>query len=76
MGVRQPRARRVPLRRRLGDRASARCSRSDPTGSDLSWDGGRTWSRFDTGSFDSVQCAGFGGCYASGELGRVAKLSW
>jgi photosystem II stability/assembly factor-like uncharacterized protein len=47
-----------------------------PTGSDLSWDGGRRWSRFDTGSFDSVQCAGFGGCYASGELGRVARLSW
>jgi hypothetical protein len=47
-----------------------------PTGSDLSLDGGRTWKRFDTGSFDAVQCASDGSCWASGEQGRVAKLSW
>ena len=47
-----------------------------PTGSDLSLDGGRTWKRFDTGSFDAVLCAGDGSCWASGEQGRVAKLTW
>jgi photosystem II stability/assembly factor-like uncharacterized protein len=47
-----------------------------PTGSDISWDAGRTWRGFDDGSFDAVQCEGFRACYASGELGRVAKLSW
>jgi photosystem II stability/assembly factor-like uncharacterized protein len=45
-----------------------------PTGSELSLDGGRTWRGFDTGSFDSVECAPLGGCWASGELGRVAVL--
>jgi photosystem II stability/assembly factor-like uncharacterized protein len=46
-----------------------------PTGSDLSTDGGRTWRRFDTGSFDSVDCAR-GTCWASGENGRAARLTW
>jgi hypothetical protein len=45
-----------------------------PTGSDLSVDGGRTWSGFDTGSFDAVACVGGGACWASGEQGRVAVL--
>jgi photosystem II stability/assembly factor-like uncharacterized protein len=45
-----------------------------PTGSDVSRDGGRTWRRFDTGSFDSVDCARDGACWASGEAGRVATL--
>ena len=44
-----------------------------PTGSDLSRDGGRTWKKFDTGSFDAVECAG-GACWASGAEGRVARL--
>jgi photosystem II stability/assembly factor-like uncharacterized protein len=51
-----------------------------PTGSDISYDAGRTWVRFDTGSFDAVACAGRGswdgGCWASGEHGRVARLRW
>lgn len=47
-----------------------------PTGSDLSYDGGRNWKRFDTGSFDAVLCASDGACWASGEQGRVAKLAW
>ena len=47
-----------------------------PTGSDLSVDGGRNWKSFDTGSFDAVLCAGDGSCWASGEQGRVARLSW
>ncbi len=47
-----------------------------PTGSDLSRDGGHTWKRFDTGTFDAVLCAHDGSCWASGDLGRVAKLRW
>jgi photosystem II stability/assembly factor-like uncharacterized protein len=46
----------------------------------LTADGGRTWTRFDTGSFDAVACAAGGpwdgGCWASGENGRVARLRW
>ena len=37
---------------------------------------GRTWRRFDTGSFDAVDCAPDGACWASGETGRVAVLRW
>jgi photosystem II stability/assembly factor-like uncharacterized protein len=47
-----------------------------PTGSDVSLDAGKTWKRFDTGSFDAVLCASDGSCWASGEQGRVAKLHW
>ena len=46
-----------------------------PTGSDISREGGRTWTEFDAGSFDAVLCAA-GSCWASGEQGRVAKLTW
>jgi hypothetical protein len=46
-----------------------------PTGSDLSRDGGAVWQRFDTGSFDAVDCAA-DACWASGEQGRVAVLRW
>jgi photosystem II stability/assembly factor-like uncharacterized protein len=45
-----------------------------PTGSDVSYDSGRTWKPFDTGSFDAVLCAPDRSCWASGEQGRVAKL--
>ncbi len=45
-----------------------------PSGSDVSSDGGATWTRFDDGSFDTVDCAGGFVCWASGEQGRVAKL--
>jgi len=44
-----------------------------PGGSDYSPDGGRHWTSFDTGSFDSVDCAGTA-CWASGAQGRVARL--
>lgn len=43
-------------------------------GSDLSTDGGRHWTKFDSGSFDSVSCTAHGDCWASGEKGRVARL--
>ncbi|MFH8223330.1 WD40/YVTN/BNR-like repeat-containing protein [Streptomyces sp. NPDC018057] len=45
-----------------------------PTGTDLTTDGGRTWRTVDTGSYDTVDCAWDGGCWASGEKGRIARL--
>ena len=57
---------------RPGSRAAAVAV--GPTGSDSTPDGGRTWVRFDTGSFDAVDCAPRRGCWASGEQGRVAVL--
>ena len=45
-----------------------------PTGSDVTADAGRTWSLFDSGSFDSVECSSDGACWASGVQGRVAAL--
>ena len=45
-----------------------------PSGSDVSVDQGLSWTRFDGGSFDTVDCAGGFACWASGEQGRVAKL--
>lgn len=46
-----------------------------PTGSDVSLDRGRSWRRFDAGSFDTVDCVRGSACWASGELGRVAYLT-
>ncbi|GAA0627916.1 oxidoreductase [Streptomyces crystallinus] len=46
-----------------------------PTGTDATTDGGRTWHTVDTGSYDTVDCAPDGGCWAAGEKGRVARLS-
>ncbi|RJL32747.1 WD40/YVTN/BNR-like repeat-containing protein [Bailinhaonella thermotolerans] len=46
-----------------------------PSGSDITFTGGRTWRTFDTGSFDTVSCAAAYGCWASGEQGRVARLT-
>lgn len=45
-----------------------------PTGSDVSTDGGFSWRQFGGGSFDSVDCAPTGACWASGVEGRVAIL--
>ncbi|KAM0276567.1 hypothetical protein ACHAQH_006619 [Verticillium albo-atrum] len=45
-----------------------------PTGSDVTVDGGRTWTGFDGGAFDSVECVGRKTCWASGPSGRVARL--
>ncbi|NGO71522.1 oxidoreductase [Streptomyces sp. SB3404] len=45
-----------------------------PTGSDLTFDGGRSWRTFDRGSYDTVDCAPDFGCWAAGEQGRVARL--
>ncbi len=46
-----------------------------PAGSDVSTDAGRNWRTFDTGSFDAVECVP-NACYASGEAGRLARLTW
>ncbi|WP_329041982.1 oxidoreductase [Streptomyces sp. NBC_00178] len=46
-----------------------------PTGTDVTRDGGRTWRTVDTGSYDTVDCAADGGCWASGEKGRVARFA-
>jgi photosystem II stability/assembly factor-like uncharacterized protein len=45
-----------------------------PTGSDVSLDQGRSWQRFDSGSFDTVDCVQGHVCWASGEQGRAAYL--
>ncbi len=45
-----------------------------PTGSDVSDNAGLTWTRFDTRSFDNVECAADGSCWASGAAGRVGIL--
>lgn len=45
-----------------------------PTGTDLSRDGGRTWTAVDSGSLDGVQCTWDGACWASGAAGRVTVL--
>ncbi len=45
-----------------------------PSGSDLTRDGGRTWTRFSDSGYDAVQCTHDGSCWASGTAGRVALL--
>ncbi|MFJ3492572.1 WD40/YVTN/BNR-like repeat-containing protein [Streptomyces sp. NPDC086091] len=45
-----------------------------PTGTDVTTDAGRTWRTVDTGSYDTVDCARDGACWASGEQGRAARL--
>ena len=37
-------------------------------------DGGATWQRIDSGSFDTVDCASRNACWAAGEQGRAAHL--
>jgi photosystem II stability/assembly factor-like uncharacterized protein len=44
------------------------------SGSDVSSDFGATWTRFDAGSLDTVDCANPTACWASGANGRVAYL--
>jgi photosystem II stability/assembly factor-like uncharacterized protein len=45
-----------------------------PSGSEASFDQGRSWTEIDDGSFDTVDCSGGFACWASGEQGRVARL--
>ena len=46
-----------------------------PSGSDYSKNRGNTWTRFDDGSLDTVDCASPKACWASGADGRVAYLT-
>lgn len=46
-----------------------------PTGSDFTLDGGKSWHAFDNGTFDNVECIGGLVCWASGEKGRIARLT-
>lgn len=43
------------------------------SGSDISYDAGRTWTQFDTAAFNAVQCAA-GTCWAAGPKGTLARL--
>jgi hypothetical protein len=45
-----------------------------PTGSDVSYDGGRNWRAFDAAPYDAVVCVP-GTCWASGPAGAVAVLA-
>ena len=45
-----------------------------PTGSDVSYDGARSWKPFDSAAYDAVVCVD-GTCWASGPAGAVAKLA-
>jgi photosystem II stability/assembly factor-like uncharacterized protein len=45
-----------------------------PTGSDVTYDGGRRWSAFDSAPYDAVDCVP-GTCWASGPAGAVAVLA-
>jgi photosystem II stability/assembly factor-like uncharacterized protein len=44
------------------------------TGSDISTDGGFSWTQFDGGSFDAVVCTAGGSCWASGANERIGRL--
>jgi photosystem II stability/assembly factor-like uncharacterized protein len=45
-----------------------------PTGSDISYDGARSWTAFDAAPYDAVDCEP-GTCWASGPAGAVAVLA-
>jgi photosystem II stability/assembly factor-like uncharacterized protein len=45
-----------------------------PTGSDISFDGARSWRPFDTAAYDAVDCVA-STCWASGPAGAVATLT-
>jgi photosystem II stability/assembly factor-like uncharacterized protein len=45
-----------------------------PTGSDVSYDGARSWTAFDSAPYDAVDCVP-GTCWASGPAGAVAVLA-
>ncbi len=45
------------------------------SGSDITRDGGFHWQHFGSGQFDGVDCAAGNACWASGDKGRVARLT-
>jgi hypothetical protein len=44
-------------------------------GSDVTYNGGRSWMTFDTTPYAQVDCAADGACWASGPDGAVARLT-
>lgn len=46
-----------------------------PNGSDVSRDGGDTWSRFSDTGHHAVECSRNGDCWAAGSGGRIARLA-
>jgi hypothetical protein len=47
-----------------------------PSGSDITRDSGKTWVNLDNGSYDSIECPTSDVCWASGEKGRIARLTF
>lgn len=47
-----------------------------PTGSDVSYDAGRSWHAFDGDSLDAVACTRDLACWGSGADGRATVLAW
>lgn len=43
-------------------------------GSDITYDGARTWTTFDTHAFNTIGCTDEGACFAAGNSGDVAML--
>ena len=46
------------------------------SGSDISSDGGRSWTRFDSGAYNAIGVAGDEGVWAVGAGGRIGRLRW
>lgn len=56
--------------------ASYRALAVGPTGSDISLNDGKTWRHYDDTSFDSVDCAIAGACWAAGVAGHVGEWTY
>jgi len=46
------------------------------SGSDISSDGGRSWTRFDSGAYNAIGVAGDEAVWAVGPGGRIGRLRW
>jgi len=46
------------------------------SGSDVSRDGGRGWTRFDSGAYNAISVSGNEAVWAVGPGGRIARLQW
>jgi photosystem II stability/assembly factor-like uncharacterized protein len=52
------------------------CIAVGTSGSDTSRDGGRNWTRFDSGAYNALSVAGDDAVWAVGPGGRIARLQW
>ena len=46
------------------------------SGSDITYDGGKSWQTIGNGTFDAVECINKNTCWASGSSGRIARLKF